>query len=65
MCQSLSLLPGSLLKFANSGGSVLLPLGTLALQLRPVPHTGAPRHCTPVPELPVVRRPITTIPLNG
>lgn len=59
------LLPGSLLEHADSGGGVLLPCRTLALQLRAVPHTGAPRHCAPVPELSVVRWPIATVPLIG
>lgn len=60
----LSLLaPGPLLQHADSCGGVLLPRWALGLQLRPVPHTGAPRHCAPVPELPVARWPIATVPL--
>lgn len=54
---------GSLLQYADPRRGVLLPRGMLALQLRPVPHPGAPRYGAPVPELSHIRWPISTIQL--
>ena len=56
---------GSVLKYAHSRGGVLLPRWALGLQLCPVPHPGAQRHCAPVPELPLARWQIATVPLMG
>lgn len=63
-CVGLCLPSGPVLEHADSRGGVLLPRWALGLQLRPVPHSGAPRHRAPVPELPVACRQIATVPLT-